>query len=137
MIRTNELMTGDWVCMEANRGYEAQYIQVETIPDASSKDHYGHIGAFPVGGDNDFRDIEDRHLFPIPLTPGILENNGFEKSDVFVEWKYENDNVRIIYKPFPYLKIQTEERIVAFPCKYVHQLQHAFQLCEIKKEIKL
>lgn len=77
------------------------------------------------------------YLDPIPLTAEILEKNGFKRSEVFVEWKYENDNVYMIYKPFPYLKIQMEERIVAFPCEYIHQLQHALRPCGIEKEIKL
>ena len=77
------------------------------------------------------------YLDPIPLTDEILEKNGFERSKVFVEWKYENENVYMIYKPFPYLKIQTEKCIVAFPCKYVHELQNAFRLCRIEKTIEL
>ena len=136
MIKTNELMTGDWVYMEANRGYEAQYIQVETIPDASAEDHYGHIGAFPVGGDNDFRDIEDKHLFPIPLTPEILEKNGWDwngeiwiNTDILfaIENGYDRE-IRYWWHMFnsPIVRIN-----------YVHELQHALRLCEIKKEIKL
>ena len=74
---------------------------------------------------------------PIPITSEILEKNGFVRSNVFVEWKYENDNVYMIYKPFPYLKIQTEECFVAFPCEYIHQLQHALRLCGIDKTIEL
>lgn len=76
-------------------------------------------------------------ITPIPLTLEILEKNGFERSEVFVEWKYENDNVYMIYKPFPYLKIQTEECTVAFPCQYVHELQRALRFCKIEKEIIL
>lgn len=135
MIRTNELMTGDWVYMEANRGYEAQYIQVETIPDASSKDHYGHIGAFPVGGDNDFRDIEDRHLFPIPLTPEILEKNGFRYNDMPFVQGWEQFGLTLYYGDNEYL-INCGQN-VAMKINAVHQLQHALQLCGIKKEIRL
>lgn len=84
---------------------------------------------------------EDSPLFrivkPIPLTTEMLEKNGFKRSEVFVEWKYENDDVYMIYKPFPYLKIQMEDCIVAFPCEYVHELQNALRLCGIEKEITI
>ena len=154
MIKTNELMTGDWVYMEANRGYEAQYIQVETIPDASAEDHYGHIGAFPVGGDNDFRDIEDKHLFPIPLTAEILEKNGwkheFDKTEYMVKyelaqkgkdcwmmWAIKEHNLDIQKQDEKLNMYNLKVQRVCIPCDYVHQLQHALRLCEIEKEIKL
>lgn len=138
-------MIGDWVYMEAHKGYEAQYIQVETILDANSKDHHGHIGAFPVGGDNDFRDIEDRHLFPIPLTPEILEKSGFG----FIK----SDNTESVWNGwwiYEGLELATAclDREGNWPCfiniydsnikcEYVHQLQHALHLCKIKHEITL
>lgn len=87
-------------------------------------------------GENFARSLNN-NIEPIPLTPEIFEKNGFERSKVFVEWKYQNNIVYMIYKPFPYLKIQMEECLVVFPCEYVHQLQHALRLCGIDKEIKL
>ena len=112
-MQANELMVGDWVDYKGIRNRVAR------------------------------ADLDIHHekwiaeITPIPLTPEILEKNGFERSEVFVEWKYESDDVYMIYKPFPYLKIQTEECIVAFPCEYVHELQHALRLCGIEKEIIL
>ena len=128
MISTKDLMIGNWVYMEAHRGYEAQYIQVETIPDASSKDHYGHIGAFPVGGDNDFRDIEDRHLFPIPLTAAILEKN-FPTAGELAWWPVE-DGLHCESR-------NTDDIMVSGVFRFVHQLQHALRLCGIEHEITL
>ncbi len=143
MISTKDLMIGNWVYMEAHRGYEAQYIQVETIPDSSSKDHYGHIGAFPVGGDNDFRDIEDRHLFPIPLTAEILEKN-FQEFLPGINLMYKlkgpycavNEDGQWV---FGLVKVDGENstRYPLVKISYVHQLQNALRLCGIEHEIIL
>ena len=154
MISTKDLMIGNWVYMEAHRGYEAQYIQVVAIPDASSKDHCGHIGAFPVGVDNDFRDIEDRHLFPIPLTAEILEKNGFvytkpQKSTESEDkvWQYQNNEKQTLIE----IEEQMDDNLLDFyignficgtnSCeiyfRHVHHLQHVLWLCGIEKEIEI
>ena len=72
-----------------------------------------------------------------PITPEILEANGFTRSKAFVEWKYEDDDIYMLWKPFPWIKIQLEDHTVMFPCEFVHELQHALRLCGIDKEIIL
>lgn len=153
MIKTKELMLGDWVYMKAHRGFDSQYIKVETIPDSSSDTHYGHIGAYPISEDMDFRDIEDSNLEPIPLTPEILEKNGFTycKSDggfylhttiSYGNWdvdvvlfdvtdEYRNNQLHISSPDDSYIAIHLME------CNHVHELQHALRLCGIEKEIEL
>lgn len=126
-MKANELMIGDWVTVRrpSNRREKVRVKSVignGTI-EAKTKDGLVVFGELAVE--------------PIPLTVEILEKNGFERSKVFVEWKYEDDDVYMIYKPFPYLKIQMEECNIAFPCEYVHELQHALRLCGIEIEIKL
>ena len=155
MISTKDLMIGDWVYMEAHRGYETQYIQIGAIPDASSKDHYGHIGAFPVGGDNNFQDIEDRHLFPIPLTAEILEKSEFElygnewqyhteddKGHILIEFSKDNKISINIYNSLALKDDKGRADLVHFGrdwCDsfYVHELQNAIHLCRIEHEITL
>ena len=73
----------------------------------------------------------------VPITPEILEANGFARSKAFVEWKYEDDDIYMLWKPFPWIKIQLEDHTVMFPCEFVHELQHALRLCGIEKEIVL
>ena len=73
----------------------------------------------------------------VPITPEILEANGFTRSKAFVEWKYEDDDIYMLWKPFPWIKIQLEDHTVMFPCEFVHELQHALRLCGIEKEIVL
>ena len=142
-MEARDLMIGDWVHVEAHRGFNAQNVKVETIPDNDSDNkyghHYGHIGTWLCGGDNDFRDVETKHLQPIPLTPEILEKNGFHK-----EW--EGDVVLMVcdtiiveigdmYKVYKDGKMYL--RRVLAPLYYVHELQHAMRLCGIEKEIIL
>lgn len=114
-------MFGDWVyqaqftdVMNNNKGYGWKPVKIPNIP--FDKDCF---------------------IEPIPITPKILEQNGFTRSNAFVEWKYEEDGVYILWKPFPWIKIQSEECSVMFPCEFVHELQHALNLCNIKKEINL
>ena len=73
----------------------------------------------------------------VPIIPEILEANGFARSKAFVEWKYEDDDIYMLWKPFPWIKIQLEDHTVMFPCEFVHELQHALRLCGIEKEIVL
>ena len=162
-MKANELMVGDWVYMKAHRGFDAQYIKVESIPDSSSDTHYGHIGAYPISEDMDFRDIEDSHLKPIPLTPEILEKNGFvmdkeEKTHgityhILIPTGYEANSYTIqitLYKE-PICGVSVLLKIWGWippydggindihlcGAKYVHELQHALRLCGIDKEIVL
>lgn len=82
------------------------------------------------------------YIEPIPLTTEILEKNGFvkdEKDDDMYYWNWsviddcisydkETSKVRIFYvSGLTFVKI----------LQYVHELQHALRLCEIKKEIEL
>ena len=79
--------------------------------------------------------IED--IEPIEISPEILERIGFKRSKTFVEWKYEADGVYILWKPFSWIKIQTKEVSIIFPCEYVHELQNALTIAKIDKEFVL
>lgn len=82
--------------------------------------------------------FQEEHLAPIPLTDEILKANGFEyfhknfaaldRESTFqlemVEWP--NEECIGLWMLGNLIKI-----------RYVHELQHAFKLCGIKKEIEL
>ena len=93
-------------------------------------------------------------LEPIPITPKILEKNGFklkEEGETYSEYVSVWDEISII--SFAFYKetlcgvdtlLECElgfagglDRIHHCHIKYVHQLQHALRLCGIKKEITL
>lgn len=83
--------------------------------------------------------VEEGLLEPIPLTPEILENNGFHE-----EW---DEDIKlmvcdsIIVEIGNNYKLYTDGKMylhrVLAPLYYVHQLQHALRLCNIEKEIIL
>ena len=143
-MKANELMIGDWVHLKAHRGFEAQDIQVATIPDGSSEKHYGHIGAWVKSEDNDFRDIEDTRLEPIPLTSEFLEKNGFRRNFDSVEKRYT-----YISNFFPLIIIEEKKKwwfgtydtamelLYILQIKYVHQFQQALRIGGVIKEIVL
>lgn len=68
---------------------------------------------------------------PVPITPKMLEKIGFKRSEVLVEWKYEREDVYMLWKPFPWIRIQTNYSDMTFPCEYVHQLRQALELAQI------
>ena len=132
-----ELMIGDWVHVEAHRGFNAQNVKVETIPDNDADyeygHHYGHIATWLEG--DDFRDVEAKHLQPIPLTPEIVIKNGINRhvsdnyalSVIFLQGKV------IVSANANEVSISLGWRNVI----YVHELQHLIKLCGIDIEIKI
>lgn len=93
------------------------------------------------------RKIDD--LQPIPLTPEILEKNGFiikKKwaqignfgNSPLIMWHFEDDPILHDFKhELEIHQNDTGKVHVKIPCEYVHELQHALRLCGIEKIIKL
>lgn len=91
------------------------------------------------------------NLSPIPLTPEILEKNGFQKKFNY-QWKYCDNGCKIVISIAPQIEIEGEilgeppvnimlegalfDIDITSDC-YVHTLQHALRLCGIEKEIVL
>lgn len=85
-----------------------------------------------------------KDISPIPITPEILEKNGFVKRDTYI-WnnpkmrctaylfgrKYWD--VRVTYRARDY----RPTRITIDNILYVHELQHALRLAGVEKEIEL
>ena len=75
------------------------------------------------------------YLEPIPLTREILEKIGFVEKEFFSELIV--GDYRIICD-LHNVCIQHNEHVdLDAPIEYLHELQHAFRLCKIDKEIKL
>lgn len=129
-MKANELMVGDWIYRPCCSD------QVKEIR------HIGVIGIDNMRGLIAFSEIE-----PIPLTPEILEKNG---------WYYNNEDEKFFPETWVGggLKLQGADdcgyRIVVtsdyddedtnntpFIILYVHELQHALRLRRIEKEITL
>lgn len=89
---------------------------------------------------------------PIPITPEILEKNGFIANKhvytyPYYEYENEEDKLKVgfafpqgnrtSYKE-PWVYIDSERAFIEhLPCIYVHQLQQAMYSCGAKKEIIL
>lgn len=84
-------------------------------------------GYEPIG--LDWNDIE-----PIPLTPEILEKNGFKNKPHFRT--YEKDGVPFfveIDKAELCLGDCWDDNSIIYACQYVHELQHALRLCGLNE----
>jgi hypothetical protein len=136
-LNSESLMIGDWVYNIHNR-------QNERVEEIGSR--------FVMLSYNDLYEYDE--IEPIPLTKDILIKNGFSSltDEMFSACEtetYSNQELKIYlshigceYNPVQlvvYMGYEPQERVVLrmMPCQYVHELQHAFRLCKIKKEIKL
>ena len=88
----------------------------------------GDNGAYANTGDTlwVFEDNEYKPQ-PIPLTPEILEKNGWKETEYWHE--YEDGNTIIQYSLSNIWGIINGIEIEHFKCEYVHQLQHLLRLC--------
>lgn len=139
------LMIGDLVigCIETDILGEATY---KILCKVTGINHYEDVeceALEPFPDDLDWQDGDDfSWLEAIPLTPEILEKNGFVKQgypgwliyteEYMIQWRNDYPNLLSIdsfssnYGSFK-----------GFIVDYVHQLQHALRLCGIEKEIEI
>lgn len=80
-------------------------------------------------------DVLCRDIKPIPLTPEILEKNGFVYNESPLVQSWEQFGLSLYLGGDGY-RINCGQN-VAMVIDSVHQLQHALKLCGIEKEIKV
>ena len=116
-MKANELMLGDWV-------ETPDYVtRVETI------------GPHAVLCEGIVRWLAIQEVQPVPLTPEILEKNGFEYNDMPFVMGWEQFGLTLYHGGDGYL-INCGQN-VAMKINAVHELQHALRLCGVEKEIVL
>ena len=129
-------MIGDWVSLfQGNPDGTSCNVQVSYIGE------YGEVG---IEGCEEYTSANCNLLFPIPITPEILEKNGFVKQ-AYDGWLIsENNGRRLIEYRTDYfdglLRINYDEEPfskLTIKVKYFHELQHALRLCGINKEIEI
>ena len=135
-MKAKDLMVGDYI--RAKQG-------IATVVSVWEKAIYAPVGdnaIFAAVGD-EVVELREGEFKEIPLTPWILEKNGFNDDSKGV---YGDDNSYFIptyQSGFDTgtweTHIEPTEGIGDFSGKlrYVHQLQHALRLCGIEKEIEL
>ena len=138
-MKINELMLGDWV--------------LDTEFERNEPDKIGIVeddGRVWLKNRNCYQSVT--YCKPIPITPEILEKNGFKKKEegeTYSEYISVWEEISII--SFVFYKeticgvdtlLECElgfpgglDRIHHCHIKYVHQLQHALRMCGIEKEI--
>ena len=127
-MKASDLMVGDWVLDT----YTNSPMRIEGIN-----------GGNPRFG----QDLE-----PIPLTPEILEKNGFAKISPQDTWLYrplDKYGDKFLYAirarrfDYPIYRIDIDNYVFrtgmgfSGQLQYVHELQHALRLCGIDLDIKL
>lgn len=140
-MTTEELMVGDYITFsDVQNDSNCPKLKVVII---DKEDVYVSIDGDPVV---DVLDPKD--LAGIPLTPEILEKNGFENISTHTIKGYDTFRLDIEQRGFDYcitiklkdyFKLQSydDRWYTKFGCNYVHELQHALRLCGIEKEIEL
>ena len=144
MLRVEELIIGDWVRIiddDANQSFETRITGVSGL---------GNIYAPLPEGEHAYPFSVDC-IEPIPLTPEILEKNGFVETDAVVVgsrkmiWESEGGRTEITIWMDDTIPMDIRKNIyyedevwytLPFACT-VHELQHALRLCGIDKEIEL
>lgn len=116
-MKANELMIGDWVSCDG-KNYQIAEIGGMVCIEAE-KELFAS-----------FEDIE-----PIPLTPEILEKNGFVYNDIPFVQSWEQFGLALYLGGDGY-RINCGQN-VAMIIDSVHQLQHVLRLCGLEKEIVL
>lgn len=139
-MKTNDLMIGDLV-----RVAKDVCIKKGTIVKVRSIDGDNSFPEKGLKGCATCEPIDDRtlsggvwveYLEPIPLTPEILEKNGFLYDDIIpFEQRWQQFGLSIYGTPGNY-HINCGIN-VSMDVSNVHQLQHALKFCGIDKEIKL
>ena len=121
-MKAKDLMIGDWYAFRGHP-YKCTANDIASLAECEEK-----------GAPTDISEI--------PLTPEILEKNGFVCSDKssrkpyqlrnnsnyvsVIKGRFNARNIGVIGKPMNAMQID---------CNYIHELQHALRLCGIDKEI--
>ena len=131
-MKANELMIGDWV----------RFLDDQDCFTDNKVEGIDELGNILVSGlpDEEYNIVEEpvwtaaECFEPIPLTPEILEKNGFKE---YNGYGYAG-NKGYYLKGF-YINHDFSIRIANINCKvnFIHELQHALKLCGIEKTIEL
>ena len=142
-MKAKELMIGDWVCVTKN--FTQKYHKIRALSNDEGSVLRGiYVNEYGVKNHSIFSPNDTE---PIPLTPEILEKNGFENigDDTYqLEEKpcwfwvdFFNHQYGCEYDTSTNEYEDDEHRLKLYGIPSVHELQHALRLCGIEKEIEL
>lgn len=140
------LMIGDWIKIKTY-GVSDKFERTEAYIYAKVVEIGS--GLITVEHNNDikepYRICENTEIEPIPLTPEILEKNGFRiifEGELHTTYFQDIEffHVEIKIDCINYIKLSMLNGLgynITIECKFVHQLQQALRLCDTSKEIEL
>ena len=132
-MKANELMVGDWVRVKApyfkkNKAYR--------VVEVREHGYNGEATAnIELPDEDEEASMTGEYIIGIPITPEILEKNGFIYNDLPFVQGWEQFGLTL----FPGgngFRITCGQN-VAMVIDSVHELQHALRLCGIEKNIEL
>ena len=149
-MKANKLMAVDWVMV--NDAEHTHPLQVAEIFKKCGT-YYATLywDGMPDNVKPETLTADIDKVLPIPLTPEILEKNGFKPyipeyhletvyacqdiskavaDELYALWPYQDGSFYLL------LRVDGKD-MVRMDVRYIHQLQHALSLCEIEKEIEL
>lgn len=145
-MKVEELMIGDWVRIANVESNLAMYRDARVrVCEIYKFNDYEKINV-RVGG-NTYKVEVSEELEPIPLTPDILEKNGFRvvyEGELHTSYFQDIDRFHAEIKVdkvgiYQHLSMRDGlgDIVEVVECKYVHQLQHILRFLGIQKDIKL
>ena len=132
-MKATELMIGDWVLMDKNYSEEdPMYTRLNYQP-------YQIQNGEDIDLACETNCIGDADVYqPIPITPDILERNGFEKVQNLLVLQWENgvypSMIFVEYNPENYC-LFINDMMFPKPVRFLHELHHILMDCGIEKEI--
>lgn len=160
-MKENELMIGDWVMFTSKYGCgAAQIAGIEPREGTVEPTTFTILQRDKDGNTKLFIGVRKYWVKPIPLTPEILEKNGFDVNGIpenmqpVEERDWSDDTYVWSKQETPYERTQVSVymddpdnffvEIICQHChvdgihiKYIHELQHTLRLCRVEKEIIL
>lgn len=137
MIKTKELMLGNWVLAGAKTQFPMYVTGI--FQDVAYLDFEGNEG--------DVWEEKEEDMLPVPLTEEILLKNGFIKMYDYYKDKEDNIFIRLGEDITTSIRVEcldrkpnkpTLSKVNAFnKTKYVHELQNLFTLAGIEIEFKI
>jgi|GEM_PF-1754940 hypothetical protein len=133
MIKTKELMLGNWVLAGAKTQFPMQVVGV--FDDVAYLDFEGNEG--------DVWEEKEEDMLPVPLTEKFFIRNGFLKKKDKISEYYTSPDGRVFIRfrkgisvlvilPLSTARVGARNRI-----KYVHELQNLLTLAGIEMEFKI
>lgn len=127
-LKISDLSVGDWVYVKwkSDDKWQGQIVAISCTESLEVR----LIGDIPFEARCTIEFVE-----PIPITPEILEANGWERNEEDEHMEYYDDPTSGIAHTKGTYRYRLETPEASVVCYFVHQLQHALRLTGVDKEI--